>query len=153
MVQFSNSLLIQANVKDVFRFLERMENFSIWNYAVRRVEKIPSSGDVVGSRYQLLRNQGVQAFEEITITEYIRDSRLVLESIGNHFSYSMTYDLIPQSSGFTRLINKSEIQTSGINNVIFGFMQGNVKREVNQNLHVLKDILDDDKDRNSWHVK
>lgn len=152
MAQFSNSLIIQADIEDVFAFLERMEYFPVWNYAVQRIEKTSSGDNSIGSRYHLYRNQGLQAFEEITITEYIRDKKLVLESQGNHFSYRMTYDLNSQFSGTTELINKSEIRSSGFNNVMIGLLQGNIKKEVNQNLHLLKSILEDGRNKHCLSV-
>ena len=141
MGRFSNTLMIESDIKDVFQYLAKMENFTIWNYAVQQITKINSNEDIIGSKYHLLRGMGIQSFEEIVITEYVLNERLIFEASGNIFSYTMMYELEQQSQS-TLLTNKVEIKSSGMSGIMIGVMQNNIKKAINQNLHVLKDIFD-----------
>ncbi|MGJ9458361.1 SRPBCC family protein [Oceanobacillus sp. CF4.6] len=144
MARFSNTLMISSDAKDVFQYLAKMENFTIWNYAVQQIKKVNSNEGIIGSKYHLLRGTGLQSFEEIVITEYVPNERLTFEASGNIFSYTMTYELEQQSQG-TLLTNKAKIISSGMTGIMIGVMQNNIKKAVNENLHVLKNIFDNGK--------
>ena len=141
MTRFSNTVMISSDVKDVFQYLATMENFTAWNYAIEQIEKLDSNKGVVGSKYHLFREQGIQTFEEIVITAHIPSERLVFEASGNIFSYTMKYELEQQSDG-TLLTNKAEIKSTGVKGTMIRMMKTNIKNAVNKNLHVLKNIFE-----------
>ncbi|WP_067725267.1 SRPBCC family protein [Oceanobacillus damuensis] len=144
MARFSNTLMISSDAKDVFHYLAKMENFTVWNYAVQQITKVKSTEGIVGSKYHLLRGMGLQSFEEIVITEYVPNERLTFDASGKVFSYRMAYELEQQSQG-TLLTNKAEIISSGMKGIMIGIMKNNIKKAVNQNLHVLKSLFDNEK--------
>ncbi|RDW15227.1 hypothetical protein CWR48_19565 [Oceanobacillus arenosus] len=146
MIQFSNSLNINKNIQNVFDFLGRLENFSTWNYAVESISRAHSSEGVVGSRYILKRNQGMQGLEEITVEEFIPLSKLSFVARGNYFSYKMMYELTPKGGDVTLLTNKAELTPLGASNMIFNIMQNKIKSEVKGNLLVLKDTLESNRE-------
>ncbi|MBY7141882.1 hypothetical protein KFZ56_02025 [Virgibacillus sp. NKC19-3] len=141
MIGFSNTLTIASDAKGVFQYLANIENFTVWNYAVTEITKIESKNNIVGSNYHLLRNTGLQSFEEIEIIECRPSEKLVFEASGNIFSYTMAYELEQQNQK-TLLINKVEMKSSVRNRIIIKMMQNNIKKSVSKNLYVLKSILD-----------
>ncbi|GLO64442.1 hypothetical protein AQ616_15770 [Oceanobacillus sp. E9] len=141
MVRFSNTLTIASDAKEIFQYLANIENYTVWNYAVKEISKVDFKEGKVGSKYQLLRNMGLQSFEEIEIIECLPNENLTFEASGNIFSYTMMYELEQQSQG-TLLINKVEMKSSAKNRIMIKMMQNNIKKSVNKNLHVLKNILE-----------
>lgn len=141
-VEFSNDLIIHSELNNVFRTLEKLENFPKWNYAVKEITEIDSKGNKVGSQYKLSREVGSQKSEVITIKDYIQNRRLSFEAIGNMFSYTSTYELTQHPQG-TSLINSIVLQLSGVKRIALSIIQGNIKSAVNKNLNVLKRMVEE----------
>lgn len=140
MIQFSNNLIIKSDLTRVFEFLGTIENFSKWNYAVKRILKEHTDRNKLETHYHLYRDVGQQTFEDIMIREYEHNKKLSLDATGDVFSYTSTYEFTPIPEG-TFLINTMTIKPN-VSSLMFNLFKSNVKNAVNQNLYVLKDILE-----------
>ncbi|WP_249872397.1 SRPBCC family protein [Oceanobacillus saliphilus] len=142
MIHFSNSLVIHAKVEHVFEYLKLPENFSKWNYAVKSISKVTSTEKATQSLYHLHREVGLQVFEEIILTDNIPNRKLSFEATGKLFSYKASYEIAPILRG-TSLTNTMELASSA-NHLMVNLFKRKIKKEVNQNLLVLKKILEED---------
>lgn len=148
MIQFSNSVVIDSNPMNVFEYLDTLENFPKWNYAVKKILRTQLNEEKIGSKYRLYRDgTGSKRFEDVTITEHIQNKKISMDVKGGWFSYTMAYEISPSIKG-TMLINKAWIKPSGMNSILLKLFQGKVENAVNQNLHVLKGILERMGDKN-----
>ncbi|WP_337018272.1 SRPBCC family protein [Oceanobacillus massiliensis] len=147
MIQFSNSLMIDTASSHVFAFLEEIENYTKWNYAVKQIVPITANGNRQdGATYRLYREVlGRQAYEEITFLERIPNQKLSMEAIGKFFHYTMIYEISTMGENQTLLVNNATLHATGVGSIFFRLFQRNIKKEVFQNLHVLKHILEENK--------
>lgn len=135
MIEFTDTIQINRNIKDVFGFISDINQLLEWNYGIDRVEHM-------GNEYHLYRNQGVQTFEKIIVTELRPDNLIVLSAIGDRFSYTMFYELKAINEYSTELVNYGEIVPDSDKDIMFKIMRSKVKNEVSQNLEGLKKLLD-----------
>jgi carbon monoxide dehydrogenase subunit G len=143
MIQFSNKLMIQLGTSAVFDFLNKMENFPTWNYAVSEIKKVSND---IGVDYRLFRNQMGPRVENIKIAEVIEGRKLTLEIKGGWFPYTMTYILTPSTKG-TILENEVTINQAGMSGVAAQLFKGQLKQAVGKNLQVLKKILENNTEK------
>lgn len=141
MLQFSNNLMIQKGQADVFSFLREMQNFPKWNYAVTEIKVIEKNDG--GENYQLFRSQMGPRMEYVTVVEAVENEKITINISGGWFPYTMTYVITPDSTGKgTILNNKVSIKPAGLRGVLTNIFQGKLKNAVGQNLHVLKNMLE-----------
>ncbi|WP_070119679.1 SRPBCC family protein [Bacillus marinisedimentorum] len=139
MLQFSNTLMIKSAPEEIFNYLNRMENYPEWNYAVSEIKRTGYGAE--GEKYQLHRNQIGPGMENVTVTERIENKKLTMELSGGWFPYSVAYEITSDAEK-TMLTNNVTIHSSGMNGLVAKIFQGNLKKAVGENLQVLKAILE-----------
>ncbi|MBW7453754.1 SRPBCC family protein [Paenibacillus sepulcri] len=137
-ISFSNEIIMDSSVDQIYDYLSKMENFSIWNYAVIRVEAVEDHKDT----YRLVRNLGQHVeIETITIIKAQKNKFLQFQATGGRFSYEMKYEL-KQLGNKTLLANYATMKPNGISGVLLKLLKGHIQTEVKNNLLVLKNIME-----------
>ncbi len=62
MIVLRNSIIINAPLEKVFKFLADPENFPKWNYYLKTVRKVGDGNPVIGSTYHQVRKADEQYF-------------------------------------------------------------------------------------------
>ncbi|NGM84373.1 hypothetical protein G5B47_18345 [Paenibacillus sp. 7124] len=138
-LSFSNELIIDCTVARVYEFLRNVENFSSWNYAVMTVEPTGDRKDTYRLTRDLVHSQEI---ETITVIEARTDQFLHLQAAGGRFDYESKYEL-KTFENKTLLANHVIMKPSGASGILLKLLKGNIQREVNNNLHVLKTLMEE----------
>lgn len=145
MIGFENTLTINKPSDEVFDYLSKMENLSIWNYAILDTRKhIGNDENSTNDIYLLTRNLfGRNVTELFKINEIIRPLKIQIETIENTgpFNYTTTY-FLKETNNITILTNKIELSVGKTLKPFGGIIKSQVKKEVFNNLHVLKGVLE-----------
>ncbi|AJY75371.1 SRPBCC family protein [Paenibacillus beijingensis] len=138
-ISFRNEISIESSVNLVYDFLRKMDNFSIWNYAVMSVEPIDGRRSEI---YRLTRDLGQSTeTETVTIMESRQNRFLHFEAAGGRFPYEMKYEL-QQAGNRTLLTNDVILKPEGVSRLLLNLFKGNIQSEVKNNLNVLKSIFE-----------
>lgn len=141
-ITFSNAIGIENRIENVYAYVSKMENFSIWNYAVMSVEPIENNSGESKDCYILKRDLGnAIETERVTIIQTQKNQMLHFRATGGRFSYEMKYDLQPFEEE-TILKNVVNMKSKGMSGFMLKLLKSNIQTEVNQNLHVLKQLLE-----------
>jgi hypothetical protein len=152
MIQIKNELKINKSIEDTFRFIEQFENVPLWNYYVKSVKKISSNIDGSGTIYHQIRKNDQQKFKVI---EYNPPGLITIETIDNSSpKFRRTFKL-NQANDQTHLDDIFEVDT-GSPVILERLLKNKVKTAVSNNLHNLKDLLENGKtilpDGRSVHI-
>jgi len=138
MIEFENSILIQAPVKEVYSFLADLENLSKWNYYVLVVRRIEGAQATVGTIYHQVRKTDE---ENLRIEELIPDRKIVVNTVQpSPLMLEMTLRLAEEGAA-TRLRDGWKLDT-GRPALLERLGQGTVKAAAAQNLEKLKELLE-----------
>ena len=77
----------------------------------------------------------------IQCTAYEPDKKLIIKTISSAWPYEDTY-LFESSAGSTRLTNRLELQTSGLMALAGPLIASGLRRDMETNFGVLKDLLE-----------
>ena len=141
-MDFSNTLLVDAPMQAVFDYLARPENLPRWNYALSRCEQTSPGPTGAGSTFRQTRTLPRPAQESFTIAVFEPPKLLAFEGQFGPFHGTSTYALAEMAEGATRLINSFELGLSAALSPLAGLVGTRVKREVAQNLQILKEIME-----------
>jgi hypothetical protein len=141
-MDFDNTLLIDAPIREVFGYLARLENLPEWNYALRRTEQTSPGPVGVGSTFRQTRTLPRPAEETFRVTRFEPPSLLTVDGDFGPFRGTVTYELTAVGSHTTRLANTAHLNIPGALKVLTGLAGPRIKHEVAQNLHVLKTIIE-----------
>ena len=141
-ITFSNAIEIENRIENVYAYVSKLENFSIWNYAVMSVEPVENNNEESKDRYILKRDLGnVVETERVTIIQTKKNQMLHFRATGGRFSYEMKYALRPFGEQ-TILKNVVSMKPEGIRGFMLKLLKSNIQTEVNKNLYVLKQLLE-----------
>lgn len=83
-----------------------------------------------------------QEIETITVIEARTDQFLHLQAAGGRFDYESKYEL-KAFENKTILANHVIMKPSGASAILLKLLKGNIQREVNNNLYVLKTLMEE----------
>lgn len=140
-IKFTNSLTIAAPPSKVFSYISDLKNIPEWNYAIESTTQTSSGPVGEGTTYRQVRTIPRRAEENITITTYQPDSRLVVTGDLGPFAAELIYVCESEGAG-TRLTNSATLQASGALSLIAPVLAQTIKSAVAENLQKLKSILE-----------
>ena len=138
MLTFSNTIIINRPVDEVFDFLSNFENIPKWNYYVVEVNRL-SDGDIQkGTAFHQIRKTDEQTFQ---IVEY-QPNRVVGVQTGSNASpqFEIKFTLQPDN-GSTKLLDEWKLET-GQPALLERFALGKIRSAVADNLKKLKQLLE-----------
>lgn len=138
MMSFSNTILIERPLEEVFDFLSALENGPKWNYYVQSVVKTTPDVDGIGAEYHQKRIKDKQRF---VIVELIANKRLVVRTLPGTKPY------LERATVFKPQEDSTLIEDSiRLNTAFPGFMEkwfaGKPQKAVAENLAKLKELLE-----------
>jgi hypothetical protein len=140
-MQFTNTIIIDRPVPEVFAFLAQFENVPQWNYAISETRKISIGSVDVGARYEQTRTLPTRSEEQFEVTTYEPDRKLAICGTFGPFSGCFIYELEPMGN-LTRLANTVDLEPSGPVSIIAPLMTSWIKAAVAGNLNKLEQILE-----------
>jgi hypothetical protein len=141
MEAFSNPVVIDRPVDEVFAFPSDFENVPKWNYAIAESRRISPGPVAVGATYVQRRQIPKPCEERFTVTALAPGRRLAVQGTRGSFPAKLQYELEPSGVG-TVLVNTVELQMTGPLRLLGGIATWRVKAAVAKNLDVLKLLLE-----------
>jgi uncharacterized membrane protein len=139
MIAFTNQIIIQRPVAEVFAFVADFENVPKWNYYVRSVTQTSRGEPSLGITYHQVRKSDQQDF---AIREYQPGNRVVVQTLpGSQPEFEMRFEFADDGNGGTRLTDTWKLN-SGQPALLEKLAAGRVKRAVKENLGKLKELLE-----------
>jgi len=140
-MNFSNTIVIDRPVHDVFEYVANLANVPQWNYAIVETRKLSEGPVGVGSRYFQLRSLPSPSEESLLVTEYEPDRRFAVEGDLGPLSGTLTYEF-QETDGATRLTNSADLEAGGLARLAAPITTGRIREAVAANLEVLKSLLE-----------
>ena len=142
MINLYMSTVIYRPVKQVFDFVSAPENDVKWQYGTLMAARLPDGVDKLGSFFRTVghllgrRNQGI--FE---VTEYEPNRKYGFKSLSGalHSQTSYTFEM---SKGSTKINITTQAQASNSFEMNERLMERKMKKQLKENLALLKDVLE-----------
>ena len=136
-MQFTNHVLIDRPVSEVFAFVSNFENMPKWNYFVVETTNESAAAQGVGTTYRQRRKSDEQHY---IVTEYEQGRRVAVRTVPPSPDLEMRFSFEPAGKG-TRLTDEWQLRT-GLPGWLEGIGAGRVSSAVRQNLAKLKELLE-----------
>lgn len=136
-MQFTNNVLIDRPVTEVFAFISNFENMPKWNYFVVEVANESAGGLGVGTTYRQRRKSDEQRY---AITEFDPNVRVAIRTLAPAPDLQMRFTVEPRGRG-TRLTDEWVIET-GLPRWLEGIGRARISSAVRENLVKLKELLE-----------
>jgi carbon monoxide dehydrogenase subunit G len=140
-MDFSNSIIIDRSIRDVFDYVSDLENVPRWNYAIVETKKITDGPIGVGAIFRQVRSLPRRSEEMLQITEFEPDRRFAVHGDLGPFSGTLTYDFQDLGAS-TRLTNEATLEAQGVMRLAAPIAAGRVRDAVAKNLGALKAFLE-----------
>jgi hypothetical protein len=138
MVTLKNELKIKRPRREVFEFLARPENLSLWNYYIRDVVKDTNGNNAEETVYHQFRKNDDQLFK---ITGYDHGRSLTLETIGDSkLQFRRTF-ILDEENNETRLNDRFDVDTT-FPDIVERLMKNRMNNAVSENLEKLRELLE-----------
>ncbi|MGZ4849108.1 MAG: SRPBCC family protein [Halobacteriota archaeon] len=150
MIKFEVSIAIEKPVEEVFGFVAEGENGPKWNSAVKSVRKISEGPVNVGTKYSMIRQLPKGSAENTyEVVEYEENKKISIKIISGPTPFLYRYRFKPSDKG-TELSLDAEAEKEGLTEVLGTkariapefVLRGFVKRGVEENLQMLKSLLE-----------
>ena len=143
MVAVEKMITINRPVEEVFAYVSDLQNSPLWQKGLLEARRISEGPLGLGTQYSDVRKfKGGRNVESvIQCTAYEPDKKLVIKTISSAWPYEDTY-LFESSAGSTRLTNRLELQTSGLMALAGPLITSGLRRDMETNFGVLKDLLE-----------
>jgi len=136
-MQFTNSVVIDRPVSEVFAFISNFQNMPKWNYFVVHVTSESARGPGVGTTYRQRRKTDEQHY---TVTEFERDLRVAVRTLPPARDLEMRFTFEPYDRR-TRLTDEWVLDT-GLPRFLEGIGAARISSAVRDNLAKLKELLE-----------
>jgi uncharacterized protein YndB with AHSA1/START domain len=149
-LKFNVDIVIEKPVEEVFRFVAKGENGSLWNSAVREVRKISEGPVNVGTKYSMIRQLPSGSVENTyEVVEYEENKKISITIISGPTPFLYRYSFKPVGNA-TELSLEAEVEKEGLVKVLGTkariapefVLAGFVKRGVEENFQTLKSLLE-----------
>jgi uncharacterized membrane protein len=142
-MKFTNEIFIGRPIDNVFQFVGNPGNVPLWNYAIITSEKITPKINGEGAIYKQHRSFLGRTLEDtFIITEYNPNEVLTLKSIEAEYPFIISYSFKATGNG-TLITNSFELHGKLVDNVPGVLLKHAVKTAVANNLHKLKEIIEE----------
>jgi len=137
LIRFSNALVINRPVEEVFEFIADFENMPKWNYFVVSVRKVTAGPISIGTSFDQVRKTDRQQYE---IAEYVPNHEVSVKTTLPAPLLKMRFTFEDMGAA-TRLTDEWELETGrGPLLELLGRMK--IKLAVADNLAKLKQLLE-----------
>ncbi|MBL3657524.1 SRPBCC family protein [Fulvivirga sediminis] len=139
MITFTNNLVINSRLEEVYDFILECENLPKWNYYVTSVTKVEGEGE--GSVYFQRRKNDQQYFK---ISELVPYQKVVLQSVKSADSpihFHRVFILSRMVDHSTAIKDVFQVDTEYPSLMEF-FFKRKIKKAVADNLQKLKELLE-----------
>ena len=142
MVRFNVNVVINRPVGDVFAFVTRGENGSMWNSAVREIRQTSDGPEGLGTEYRMSRELPQGRVENtLRVVEYEPNRRYSIQATSGPTPFLYRYTFEPQGRG-TRMSLSGEGELGGVADLLSPIASLAVRRGVETNLQTLKGLLE-----------
>lgn len=141
MIDFTNTVTIDAPITAVYEYLADLRHVPEWNWAIETTEQITSGPIGVGTVYRQTRHTPARSVEHLRITELDPNRLLTLTGELGPFTSIVTYAL-QHDGASTRIDNRIQLEPSGPARIAAPLLSGPIARSVADNLTVLKQNLE-----------
>ena len=143
MIEFSNQVVVERPIDEVFDFVSQFENVPKWNYFVFDVSKTTDGPIGVGTTFHQVRKTDEQDFRIVT---YRPDRRVTIRTIPpSKPEFEMRFTFEPEGNR-TRITDAWKLNT-GRPALLERLAAGRIKSAVLENLGKLKALLETGKVR------
>ncbi len=139
-MQFENSVTIRRPPSEVLAFVADPTNIPKWNYAIVSARQVSPGPFGVGTRIHQTRSIPRPTSEELVVTEFVRERRMVLQGDIGPLSGKLSYEIEEVPEG-TRLTNAADLSGRGPLGLLAPLATTRVRDAVAANLEVLRDLL------------
>ena len=139
-MQFENSVTIRRPPGEVFAFVADPANIPKWNYAIVSARQVNPGPFGVGTRIQQARSIPRPTTEELVVTEFVPERRLVLQGDIGPLSGTLSYEIQEVPEG-TRLTNAADLSGRGPLGLLAPLATTRVRDAVAANLEKLCELL------------
>jgi carbon monoxide dehydrogenase subunit G len=136
-MQFTNSVVIDRPVSEVFDFISNFENMRKWNYFVVDATNESAPGLGIGTTYRQRRKSDEQRY---TVTEFETDLRVAVRTLSPALDLQMRFTLEPYGRD-TRLTDEWVLET-GLPRWLQSIGAARISSAVRDNLAKLKELLE-----------
>jgi carbon monoxide dehydrogenase subunit G len=138
MIEFTNEIVIERPVGEVFDFVSDLRNVPKWNYYVLEVSKTSDGPAGAESTYHQVRKTDEQ---DIQIVDYQPNRQVTLQTMPSSTpEFEMRFAFEPEGTG-TRITDEWKLET-GRNPLLERLGAGRIKSAVLENLSKLKELME-----------
>lgn len=142
MVTNEKIITINRPIEEVFAYVGDAGNGPKWQSALVEASRITKGSLGVGTQFKGVRKFMGRKMESVMhYTTYEPNKKVVFRSDSGSMPFVQTF-LFEPAAGGTRLTARLELQTSGLMSLAKPMIASGVKREVDENFDVLKDLLE-----------
>jgi hypothetical protein len=117
-LKFNVDIVIEKPIEEVFRFVAKGENGSLWNSAVKDVKKISEGPVNVGTKYRMMRELPSGRVEKTyQVVEYEENKNLSIKIISGPTPFLYRYSFKPAGYA-TELSLEAEVEKEGLVEVL-----------------------------------
>lgn len=136
-MQFTNSVVIDRPISEVFAFISNFENMSKWNYFVVAAINESAPGLGIGTTYRQRRKSDEQRY---VVTEFDPSVRVTVRTLPPAPDLQMRFTFEPYGRG-TMLTDEWVLET-GLPRWLEGIGAARISSAVRENLAKLKELLE-----------
>ena len=142
MVTNEKVIIIKRPVEEVFAYVSDAEKGPQWQKALVETRRITDGPLGIGTQYAGVRQfMGRKVESVMQYTTYELNKKVVFTSDSGSMPFVQTF-LFEPAAGGTRLTARLELQTSGLMGLAKPMIASGIKREVDENFGILKDLLE-----------
>jgi uncharacterized protein YndB with AHSA1/START domain len=142
MVTNEKIITINRPIEEVFAYVGNAGNGPKWQSALVEASRITKGPQGVGTQFKGVRKfMGSKMESVMHYTTYELNKKVVFKSDSGSMPFVQTFLFEPVAGG-TRLTARLELQTSGLMGLAKPLIASGVKREVDENFGILKDLLE-----------
>jgi uncharacterized protein YndB with AHSA1/START domain len=142
MVTNEKIITINRPIEEVFAYVGEAGNGPKWQSALVEAKRITKGPLGVGAQYSSVRNFMGRRMESVMqYTTYEPNQKIVFKTISGSSPFVQTFLFEPVPGG-TRLTTRLELETPGLMGLAKPLIASGLKREVDENFGILKDLLE-----------
>lgn len=137
MIEFTNTIVIEKPVEEVFDFISNFENMSRWNYYVMEVKQLGEGAVREGTTYHQTRKTDQQKFK---VVEFESNQAVAIETLPPEKTLYMRFTFEVVENG-TKVVDEWQLDTK---TPLFlrPLAAKKVQSAVSENLGKLKNLLE-----------
>jgi uncharacterized membrane protein len=143
MINLNNSTMIYKPINQVFDFVSTSENDFEWQYGTLETAKLPESDGGIGSFFRSIGHlMGRRILSTFEVTEYERNKKYGFKSLSGPLDSQTSYTF-EMAAGSTRVNISTQVSAGKLFEVDERVLEKRMKKQVKDNLTLLKGILED----------